>query len=347
MKILFLYTEVAGYFLSCAERLHQITGAEVHIVRWPVNKEAPFQFRSYEGVTFYERDTLDTDGILALFRQLSPAAVCITGWMDKGYVSVAKNIYKTGTPVVCLLDNQWRGDFRQQLAALVSPWYLHKRFSHVWVAGQFQYEFARRLGFAPGNILMHVYSAATEPFQAVSAKRGPLPHNLLYVGRFVETKGIQELYQAFEEVSREMEHDWTLTLVGTGPLLQHFQASERVKITGFVQPDQLPALAALAGCFVLPSRYEPWGVVLHEFAAAGLPLIASDACGSATAFIRHGYNGFIFPGANTAELKRVLRQLFSLSDIELTTFGQRSQSLSYAINPDIWASTLLSIIRQP
>ena len=48
-KIVFLYSEVAGYFLACAKEL--ANSAEVLIVRWPVNSEAPFQFEDIEGLT--------------------------------------------------------------------------------------------------------------------------------------------------------------------------------------------------------------------------------------------------------------------------------------------------------
>ena len=40
-------------------------------------------------------------------------------------------------------------------------------------------------------------------------------------------------------------------------------------------------------------RFEPWGVVIHEAAAAGLPIIASHLCGATTAYVRDGVNGFI------------------------------------------------------
>ena len=58
MKILFLYTELAQYFISCLETLVH-TGAEVHLVHWPVNKEAPFQFRFQQQIHNYQRNNYD------------------------------------------------------------------------------------------------------------------------------------------------------------------------------------------------------------------------------------------------------------------------------------------------
>lgn len=344
MKILFLYTEVAGYFLACAETLHQISGAEIHVVRWPINAEAPFAFRDYAGVTFHERKDHTSQTLIELYQQLQPSIVCVTGWVDKAYLDTAAHIRKQGVPVVCLLDNQWRGDLRQKIATIVSPWMLQRRFSHVWVPGLYQYEFARRLGFARDHILTGVYSAATSPFAAVAeARPAARPHHLVYVGRFVEVKGVRELVAAFTQTLAD-GHDWHLSLVGAGPLKAEFQPSERISVQDFVQPEQLPALAAQAGAFVLPSHFEPWGVVLHEFSAAGLPVVASDACGAATAFLRNGYNGFQFKSGNETALYHALQALFRTPDEQLSQMGQRSYELSRSISPEIWAHTLLSIL---
>ena len=51
----------------------------------------------------------------------------------------------------------------------------------------------------------------------------------------------------------------------------------------FIQPENLEKVKN-AGCFVLPSLKDNWGVVVHEFAAAGLPLIISDGVGAKLLF---------------------------------------------------------------
>jgi len=39
-----------------------------------------------------------------------------------------------------------------------------------------------------------------------------------------------------------------------------------------------------SGCFILPSRYEPWALVIHEAACAGLPIICTNVCGTVDHF---------------------------------------------------------------
>lgn len=347
-NVLFLYSEVAGYFLACAEALHQRYGVSVHIVRWPVNPEAPFRFRDYAGVVFHERRDLDDRQLYALYERLAPQWVYVSGWMDPAYLRLARRIRREGgCPVVGAGDNAWQGSLRQRLGALASPFYVLPSFDYFLIPGLPQYEFARRLGFRREQILTGMYSADTAPFWEAgehfhAQAGGDFPRRLLYVGRYVEIKGVQELCEAFAEVQGDFP-GWELQLYGAGPLRERLPAHPAIAYAGFVQPDQLPALAAQGGCFVLPSRTEPWGVVLHEFAAAGFPLLASDACGAASAFLRPGYNGFRFRAGDKASLRASLRSLMALPGGQLWEMGRRSRQLSYQLSPGIWAANLMQL----
>jgi glycosyltransferase involved in cell wall biosynthesis len=190
-----------------------------------------------------------------------------------------------------------------------------------------------------------MYSADTELFEAVyvpamAAKAEKYPHRILYVGRCLALKGVLELYHAFKELCEEQAHAWELVMVGNGPLKNELKETANIRFMDFVQPEELPALAMEAGALVLPSRSEAWGMVLHEFGAAGLPLISTDAAGGATAFVRQGYNGFIHRRSDKDSLKSVFKELIALSDAELMEMGRRSHELSKQISPMTWAATL-------
>lgn len=349
MNVLFLYSEVAAYFLSCAEMLHKVYGCEVHVVRWPVNPEAPFKFRDYEGVIFHERKELDDKALYELYERISPEVVYVSGWMDKGYVKLAREIRKKGIPVICGSDNHWRGDLRQWIAAAASPFVLKPAYSHFWVPGLYQFEFARRMGYDRRKILTGMYSADTQSFlaagdAAVEQKQSRYPHVFLYVGRYVASKGVSDLYEAFVRLSAETRHDWRLLMVGAGPMQQQMPAHPAVTFRDFVQPEELPQLAAQGGCFVLPSRNEPWGVVMHEFAAAGLPVLASDACGSATAFLRDGYNGYAHAAGDPGSLLAALHKIIETPDEQLLRMGERSRELSRQITTESWAAAFMSVL---
>lgn len=163
------------------------------------------------------------------------------------------------------------------------------------------------------------------------------------MGRFVPVKGLQELLPAYEQLRKE-GCDWELELVGTGEMKAELTGMPGIRLRDFVQPEELPNLAREAGAFVLPSRFEPWGVVLHEFAAAGLPMVASDACGAATAFLQDGKNGFLHTAQDTASLTDALRKIWKSTDPQLLEMGRQSVELSRAISPHTWAATLQTFL---
>lgn len=345
MKVLVLYSEIAGYFIACVRRFVELHDATVHIVRWPIHPEAPFQFSDHPRIVYHERKDLDKAALLRLADEINPDVVYVSGWIDKTYLHVARRYFKLGRPVVAAFDTQWRGDFRQRLATWLSPFVFRRQFSHTWVPGLFQYEYARRLGFPRDRILTGMYSADTALFEAIypdatAAKSEKYPHTLIYVGRFLDLKGVLELYHAFRELSEEMQHDWQLLLVGNGPLKDELPQTDNIRFRDFVQPSDLPKLALEAGAFVLPSRRDAWGVVLHEFAAAGLPLVCTDAAGGITAFVKEGYNGFIHRRNDKDSLKETFKAMIACSDDRLREMGRRSHELSKQISPDTWAATL-------
>lgn len=350
MHLLFLYTEISGYFLACAAALAREAGAQVTIVRWEVNAEAPFQFETPPGLRFVNRRDLDDAQLLALAQQLNPSLIYVAGRVDKGYLAVARALKPRGIPILFGFDNHWIGSLRQQVAAWLSPFLIRNRFTHAFIPGEPQMKFARKMGFSDNQILTGVYAGDIDPFLSASAaieahKAQAWPHRLLFCGRLVESKGVPELIAAFRSLSAAERGDWRLQLCGTGPLTLDLKPDEPIEATGFVQPAALPALVAGAGAFVLPSRFEPWGVALHECAAGGLPLIASTAVGASTAFLKEGINGWTFPAGDREALRRALAQLFSTADDKLIAMGAASRELSQQLSPRIWAQTLMKLLR--
>jgi glycosyltransferase involved in cell wall biosynthesis len=344
MKFLFLYTEIAEYFLACCKELCRY--GEVHIVRWPVNKEAPFQFNTNEQIKIYDKSNYDLSQLKDLVRQVNPDMIICSGWIDKEYLKVTKHYFKK-IPTVMTCDTHWNGSLKQRLAMVISRFTLLKIFSHAWVPGQIQKQYVRRLGFSEKKILLGFYSCDLEHFESIyqsqkTQKQILFPKRFLYVGRYYDFKGIQELWQAFIELQGEQPNEWELWCLGVGDVtpVQH----PKIKHFGFVQPNDMANYTSQTGVFVLPSRFEPWGVVVHEFAASGFPLILSDKIGAKELFLKAGKNGFIFRSENINDLKAVLKQTMRTSHTELIEMGTFSNALSKTVSPKQWAENLLSIM---
>jgi glycosyltransferase involved in cell wall biosynthesis len=96
--------------------------------------------------------------------------------------------------------------------------------------------------------------------------------------------------------------------------------------------------------FILPSAFEPWGVVIHEMCAAGIPVICSDSCGARSSFVFDNYNGYVFKTNNKKSLLEKLNKSFYIENSDWQKFRKRSHQLSMTITPDLWASTVKSFI---
>ena len=167
MNIVFLYTELAEYFLSCIRELSEIPGLQILIVRWPINSEAPFEFSWPDKVKVLNRDELDDSKLNAHIAAFNPDVIFCSGWIDKGYLKTSQTFRKKSIPVICGMDNAWNGSYRQRMASLISPFTIQKYFDYMWVPGKKQREYALRLGFPAENIFEGYYSADYNFFDAL------------------------------------------------------------------------------------------------------------------------------------------------------------------------------------
>lgn len=345
MKFLFLYTEIAEYFLACCNNL--AAHGEVHIIRWPVNKEAPFQFQENNNLKLYSKSDYDFTQLKQLVDSINPDVIVCSGWVDKDYLKITKTYFKK-IPTIMTCDTHWRGDFKQRIAMIISRFTLLKIFSHSWVPGQIQKQYVLNLGFKEKNIETGFYSCDLNHFESIyqsqkAQKQAHFPKRFLYVGRYYEFKGIKELWQAFIELQTEQPNEWELWCLGIGDIepINH----PNIKHFGFVQPKDLPSFTLQTGVFILPSRFEPWGVVVHEFAASGFPSLLSNQVGAKEQFLQEGKNGFEFKSESVTDIKNALKNIINSSETELLEMSAYSNKLSKSISPTTWANSLLKMAK--
>lgn len=340
-KVLFLCSELAGYLANCIQLAHETTSAQILIVQRPTSSVAPFK-HSLTGIERIKKNERTPSELFSYCILFSPDIVYVAGWTDKDYLKIAKYFKKKGVPVICGLDNPWKGTLRQRLSTMVSQVVVQPYFTHMWVAGHRQYQFARRLGYLPRQILTGIYAADLEGF--AQPKRDSFKKHLLFVGRLEPIKGVLELYTAFKELTVEQRNGWTLQIIGNGSLASVITSTEGIKVDSFMQPSDLMAFTRDAGAFILPSHEEHWGVVVQEFAAAGLPLLLSRAVNAGEAYLIENYNGYSFDTNDKEALKKTLSYFFHLSDINILEMGARSHELAMAESPKFWVARLFSVI---
>lgn len=348
-RTLVLYTEVAPYVLACLDALVERTGTRIDLVRWPVNAEAPFVIGAHPGITFHDRRSFTDEQLMAFAEKLTPDLVIASGWVDKGYLKVCRAMRRNGITTSMNLDTAWRGGPRQWLSVALAPFWLRRTYSHIWATGERQALYARKLGHDPRQVLTGLYAADTAPFIAAfngtrRARAVRYPHRFIHVARYIPSKGQQLLCDAFAELCEQgRAGDWELHLVGTGELFDQVRQSPagrhpRIVHRGFVQAADIPGVLAEAGASVLPSLYEPWGVVVQEHACMGLPLLLSDAVGASERFLVVPANGHLHRAGDKADLQRGLLRIIEASDADLLRMGDRSAQLGASWTPDDWAA---------
>jgi len=153
---------------------------------------------------------------------------------------------------------------------------------------------------------------------------------ILYVGQFIERKGIIYLLKAFARL-KKVENDVSLLLVGYGPLegkYKNYINKKQIKDVFFHEHlgvEEIPKIYAISNVFVLPSLEETWGVVINEAMACGLPVVTTRKVGSSDDLVEHGRNGYVVKSGSYRQLEMALKKIISDS-----TLANRMSSASLA-----------------
>lgn len=351
MKVLYLYTEIMGYNIPIFEELVDRYGATVDVVHWDKNKNTPYiPSANAQSIQFRARSDFTPQTLRDFVVALQPDLVYTSGWQDKGYRPALQKLKELGVPIVMGLDSQWSGSIRQKLGAKVIRHFFKKRyFSYAWVPGPMQYECAARLGFTQNEIISHLLTANTHIFDSAAValeqeKAAVYPRQFLYVGRLTESKGVDTLIAAFKKYRQYYAGTWGLTCFGNGPLEAELKLQKDIAVEPFADHATLASQARRMGAFVLPSRYEPWGVVAHEFSSAGLPLLLSNKVGARQQFLIEGLNGYSFEAGSVDDLAERLHQLSMHTDAQLLAMGRKSRQLAGALSPEITTASFVSVL---
>jgi glycosyltransferase involved in cell wall biosynthesis len=142
---------------------------------------------------------------------------------------------------------------------------------------------------------------------------------VLFCAKLQPWKGPMDLLEAFALANIPESY---LVFAGDGPLRKDIEQralalgiSGRVRFLGFMNQSELPSVYCSSDLLVLPSLYEPFGLVVNEAMLCGCPVAVSDRVGAKYDLVRHNVNGFVFPATNVEALAVVLREFFSDSEM--------------------------------
>ncbi len=346
MKIAVLWTRLSGYLNACLRELATRPGVKLLVANEAAGEDAPFDPSQFSwissGLQFEYAVRPDRNALLEQTRRFAPDVLLVNSWHIGEFRYVLRHLRPRPLRVLCM-DNQWRGTWRQRLGVLGARRYVLPYYEAVFLPGERQACFARRLGFSDHRIWQGLLCpASATPVSEAGTPPSPLPRAFGYVGRFSAEKGIEDLLEAYEIYRASSSDPWDLRVAGAGPLGSQLDGHHAVMRSGFVQPAQLGAWMKKIGCLVVPSRFEPWGVVVSEGAMAGLPIIATDACGAVPHLVHDFANGRVARTGDVRSLAGCMTHVASLSDDERLAMGQVSRGLAGPYTPARWADTVLA-----
>ncbi|HVV31197.1 MAG TPA: glycosyltransferase family 4 protein [Mycobacteriales bacterium] len=341
MRVAVLWSRLAGFWTASLQALDALDGVDVFVAyRASPNPWAPYgdEAKQIPGSGFGWIDPADQDEVLAAVEAFQPDALIVTSWHLAHYRHVLRAFAGRALRIVCM-DNQWRGTPRQRLGSLTARRYIQPLYECAFVAGERQAIFARKLGFDDGQILRGLLCADTELFRG--APRTPTSleqgRSFLFTGRLIDYKGIDDLATAYARYREAATQPWPLLVCGTGTEPTRLERLPGVEMLGFQQPQQLAAVMQRATCLVVPSRYEPWGVVVHEGACAGTSLICTTEVGAAVHLLQDGYNGWCVPTGDPGQLAAAMARMSTCDDEQLAVMSRASQTMAAQLTTDRWA----------
>ena len=196
------------------------------------------------------RTERDLDPLSSRLDAFDPEILIFAGWHIRPYRKVARAFANRSWRVMTM-DNCWRATPRQIAGRWIAWVYLLPLAGAVWLPGDRQSIFARRLGFDQQMILHGLYScdqtAMEAPHIARVTTNRPVPRSFLFLGRFVPEKRTDMLLKAYELYRDNTLNPWPLVCCGAGPLKSELEGKRGIQVKGFVQPERIPEVLASAG----------------------------------------------------------------------------------------------------
>jgi len=277
------------------------------------------------------------------FAAFRPDAIIIYGYNSVTVLLAILWAWRHRVPVLMRSDSNVLAEpgkpwLTSALKKLFLRW-LIRRVSAFLCVGALNVQYWQFYGAPPEKIFLACYAVDNAFFQSWSSRyrlsRQALRDEngwarrylLLYVGRLVEPKRVDILIEALRRLSGRRS-DIGLVIVGDGAERKRLQrlalGLPNIHFAGFQDQSDLARYYAAADLFVLPSRLEPWGLVVNEAMASGLPVIATRKVGAAQDLIIEGRNGYLV-AENDAEAMATTIDRACQSVEHLRVMGEQAQ----------------------
>lgn len=339
-RVAFIWTRLPSYGLACLKNLRGSLGDNLFtgVFGDPpphVNREEIYQLGE---VHYYKYEHFNKDDYRKIINDVlafNPDVLVVTGWHFKSLRKVARLFKERGVVTVSMVDTPWLGTLRQITKATLGSVLLKKCFSKIWVPGKSSRKLMRYAGYADEDIWPDLYCCDTNIF---THSVEPKEKYFVFVGRLEQEKNIQNLVLAFKRFNA-LNPEWRLYVIGDGSNKHFLKSIECIEHLGWKSSKDVASILHSSSGLVLPSTYEPWGVVVHEAASCGIPLLLSKSVHSRHEFLDHELNGVYFDPHNIDDLVTAFN---FVSENNVSAMGLHSYQRAKRLTLETWARDFLT-----
>ncbi len=294
-------------------------------------------------------------GILNAIKQFKPDVVNLTGYYDVASWSVLFYCKLNGIKTILSNESTANDHARNGIKEFIKGLII-KQFDGYFNFGTLSENYIISMGINSQRMLVKRNCVDNKALKEIYLKHIPnrtqnqealniAPNNFIFVGRLIDYKNLFLFIEAFHAAQLNSNEKWGVIILGDGELksdLQHHVSENNIQNISFqngVSWQQVPEYLALSNVLVLPSYSEPWGLVVNEAMACGLPVIVSEKCGCAIDLVKNGENGFTFEPNNSELLIDILLK-FMNKEVDSVKMGMISEQIITDYSPQNVASEM-------
>jgi glycosyltransferase involved in cell wall biosynthesis len=262
--------------------------------------------------------------------------LAIAGYGRKDYRFIIKLGKRMGCKIL-VFSESWYKSFKVKEA--YKKYFIRRYIDHLFVSGERASDYYSNYLKIEKSKITKGYSVVDNPHFIEKAKIQKKEKVLLCVARFSEEKNLIRLIEAFKESS--ISTNWKLKIIGGGPLFERLKqvSTSQILLIQWLNYDALPEQYHKSSAFILPSIFEPWGLVVNEAMVAGLPVLFSEELGCLPDLYCN--NGFRFNPHSHQSMVESLNKLHAATDEELERWGENSKERINEFTCKHWANNLL------
>ncbi len=372
-RLVILTEIIAPYRIPVFNALARHEGIDLHVIflaesdpglrQWPVYKSEirfSYQVLASRRESVGNHKLLLNRGVEESLRRAAPEVILCGGynylaswrtlaWARRNavpfllWVESTASDKRSGNPIIEWLKSR----FMQRCDAFVVPGKSSLQYVRSFSVSE------SRIFVAPNAVDNDFFarnSAATREDADAQRMALDLPRRFfLFAGRLVPEKGIFDLLEAYGKLGAKLREEIGLVFVGEGGSGPELMRRSRtiipgaVQFAGFVQREELARFYGLAETFIFPSHSDPWGLVVNEAMACGLPVIASEQAGCTADLVEDQENGRVVASADVNQLAAVMNQVASDSG-KRYQMGIKSKERILRYSPEACAAGIASAV---